>query len=210
MKALPLLLWIAGLTISHAAPIAKLTTLSGKTYRQCKIVQVYPDGVSFHHANGAAKVLFTDLSEDWRTRLGYDAKKATAYQKELADKREAEKAARARVEEARFKALAEAAERARIQSLGQEAQARAAVRQQPNFQTTSVIPVLPALGAVHDAGGSYGRYDRPYTPIFNGGFVYPGYGFGYSTGFYTHGWGICPPAPPVCPPRRTFRVTITR
>jgi hypothetical protein len=197
-----LLLWTAAATLAHAAPIAKITTLTGKTYRQCQIVRVHPDGVSFRHANGAAKVLFTDLSKEWRTRLGYDADKAAAYQRELADKREADKAARAKVEEARFKLLAEAAERARIQSLGQEAQARATVQQQ-NFGT-SVIPVLPVLGAVHQPGGGYGRYERPYTPYWNNGFGFPagyGYGYGYAGGFYTPGWSVCPP-------RSTFRVTI--
>jgi hypothetical protein len=200
-----LLLWTAAASLAHAAPIAKITTLTGKTYRQCQIVRVHPDGVSFRHADGAAKVLFTDLSKEWRARLGYAAEKAAAYKQELADKREAEKAARAKVEEARFKLLAEAAERARIQSLGQEAQVRATVQEQQNFGP-SVIPVLPALGAAHQPGGDYGRYERPYTPYWNGGYGYPaGYGYGYNYGscFYT-------PAQPVCPPRRTFRVTITR
>lgn len=199
-----LLLWTAAASLAQAAPIAKITTLTGKTYRQCQIVRVHPDGVSFRHADGAAKVLFTDLSKEWRTRLGYNADKAAAYQQELADKREADKAARAKVEEARFKLLAEAAERARIQSLGQEAQVRATVQQQ-NFGP-SVIPVLPALGAVHQPGGDFGRYERPYTPYWNGGYGYPagyGYGSGYGTGFYTPGWSICPPRP-------TFRVTIRR
>ena len=204
-----LLLWTAAASLAHAAPIAKITTLTGKTYRQCQIVRVHPDGVSFRHADGAAKVLFTDLSKEWRARLGYDADKATAYQQELADKREADKAARAKVEEARFKLLAEAAERARIQSLGQEAQARANVQRQQSYGP-SVVPVLPALGAVHQPGGGYTHDERPFTPVFQNGFGYPGYGFGYSSGFYTPGWSICPPAPPVCPPRRTFRVTIRR
>lgn len=196
-----LLLWTAAASLAHAAPIAKITTLTGKTYHQCQIVRVHPDGVSFRHADGAAKVLFTDLSKEWRTRLGYDADKAAAYQQELSDKREAAKAARAKVEEARFKLLAEAAERARIQSLGQEAQVRATTVQQQNFGP-SVIPVLPVLGAVHQPGGGYERYERPYTPYWNGGYGYPA-GYGYGTGFYTPGWSVCPP-------RRTFRVTIRR
>jgi hypothetical protein len=207
MKALTLLLWIVLITFAEAAPIAKINTLTGKTYRQCQIVRVHPDGVSFRHADGAAKVLFTDLSKEWRAKLGYDADKAAAYQQELADKREADKAARAKVEEARFKLLAEAAERARIQSLGQEAQVRATMQQQN--RGPSVIPVLPPLGAVHHPGGEYGRYERSYTPYWNGGYGYPT-GYGYGTGFYDSGWSICHPAPPVCPPRRTIRVTITR
>lgn len=197
------LIWTAAASLAQAAPIAKITTLTGKIYRQCQIVKIHPDGVSFRHADGAAKILFTDLSKEWRARLGYDADKAAAYQQELADKREAEKAARAKVEEARFKLLAEAAERARIQSLGQEAQARASVQQQQNFGT-SVIPVLPALGAVHQPGGGYERYKRPYSPFWNNGFGFPaGYGYGCGTSFYTPGWSVCPP-------RRTFRVTIRR
>jgi hypothetical protein len=197
-----LLLWIAAASLACAAPIAKITTLTGKTYRQCQIVRVHPDGVSFRHADGAAKVLFTDLSKEWRARLGYDADKAAAYQQELADKREADKAARAKVEEARFKLLAEAAERARIQSLGQEAQVRATLHQQ-NYGP-SVIPVLPALGAVHQPAGGYERYERPNSPFWNNGFGFPaGYGYGCGTSFYTPGWSVCPP-------RRTLRVTIRR
>jgi hypothetical protein len=201
-----LLLWTAAVSLAQAAPIAKITTLTGKTYRQCQIVRVHPDGVSFRHTDGAAKVLFTDLSKEWRARLGYDADKAAAYHQELADKREADKAARAKAEEARFKLLAEAAERARIQSLGQEAQVRANVQQQQQNFGPSVIPVLPALGAVHQPGSDYGRYERPYIPYWNGGYGYPagyGYGYGYGTGYFTPGWGVCPP-------RRTFRVTIRR
>ena len=201
-----LLLWTAAVSLAQAAPIAKITTLTGKTYRQCQIVRVHPDGVSFHHADGAAKVLFTDLSKEWRARLGYDADKAAANQQELADKREADKTTRAKAEEARFKLLAEAAERARIQSLGQEAQVRATVQQQQQNFGPSVIPVLPALGAVHQPGGDYGRYERPYIPYWNGGYGYPagyGYGYGYGAGYFTPGWGACPP-------RRTFRVTIRR
>lgn len=66
----------------QAAPLEKIITLTGKTYRQCEIVRVYPDGVSFTHANGAAKVLFTDLSQELRQRLGYDPAKAAVYQRE--------------------------------------------------------------------------------------------------------------------------------
>ena len=69
MKALALLFLTASLA---SAAIPEITTLTGKTYRQCEIVRVHPDGVSFTHATGAAKVLFEDLSPVWQGRLGYD------------------------------------------------------------------------------------------------------------------------------------------
>lgn len=189
MKAfvLPLLLTLASVTLATAAPIAKLTTLTGKTFRQCNILKVYPDGVAFRHTNGVARILFTDLSSDWRNRLGYSPKKAAAYKQELADKRAAEKAARAKYEEARFKLLAEAADRARIQALGQEAQARAfiAMQQQQNMFGNAAFAAPPVLGAVFNSAGVYNRYDRhrnyPYWQ--NGyGYGYNGYNNGYAYG----------------------------
>lgn len=211
--ALPLIASLmAAATLAQAAPIGRITTLTGKTYRQCHIVKVHPDGVSFRHADGAAKVLFTDLSQDWRDRLGYSPAKAAAYRKEQADKLAAEKAARARQEEARFAALAEAADRARIQALGQEAQARAAMaalqqqQQQQQLQNQnqnqaavvqytgpSVIPVLPTLGTVHSTSGIYGRTDRyrtyPYGNTNGYGYAYP-YGYGYPGYPYNGSYGI--------------------
>ena len=86
MKAFtPLLLALLASASLHAAPIKEITSLKGKTYYQCEIVQVHPDGVAFTHANGAAKVLFTDLPQTWRDRLGYDPQKAKAYEREQAE-----------------------------------------------------------------------------------------------------------------------------
>lgn len=212
MKASILLPLAAVCVMASAEPIPEILTLSGKTYRQCEIVRVYPDGVAFRHADGAAKVLFEDLSKEWRERLGYDAAKAAAYRKELADKRAAEREARARVEEARFKALAEAAEMARTRSLGQEAQARASIQVQGNAIVSPAVPAMPALGAVHDPLAGYGRYERPHAfPYWQGGWGgYPGYGWGWGASFYTPGWGISVSPVPFCPTPRIFRSTITR
>lgn len=73
--------------------ITSITTLSGKTYRGVLVAEVNPDGVLFRHANGAGKVLFSDLPSDLRQALGYDAKKAEAYEKDLATRRERERLA---------------------------------------------------------------------------------------------------------------------
>jgi len=189
MKAfvLPLLLTFASVTLATAAPVAKITTLTGKTYRQCNIIKVYPDGVAFRHSNGAAKILFTDLSSDLRDRLGYSPSKAAAYKKEVADKREAEKVARAKYEEARYKLLVEAAERARIQALGQEAQARAFIAMQQQYAFGNpAFAAPPVLGAVFNSAGVYNRYDR------NRNYPYwqNGYGYGYNGYNNGHPYGV--------------------
>jgi len=87
-----------GLTAAvRALEATTIETAQGKTYQQCRIMKREPDGIYFTHSKGAAKVLFADLSEPMRNALGYDAKKAEAYEKERADARkEAEQARRAR------------------------------------------------------------------------------------------------------------------
>lgn len=96
--------------------VGQIRTLTGRTYRDCRILKTEPDGVSFVHANGAAKVLFADLNDDMRATLGFDARKAAAYEKDLAAKRakEREKAVERRKE--LLKAQAEALQN-RLQAL---------------------------------------------------------------------------------------------
>ena len=57
-----------------------VTTLSGTTYREVRLVRVEPDGVTWTHATGACKVNFTDLPEAVRRTYHYDPKRAAAYQ----------------------------------------------------------------------------------------------------------------------------------
>lgn len=210
--------WLASAAparLQGAETIPEITTLQGRTFRHCEIVRVHPDGVSFRHATGAARILFSDLSPEWRGRLGYDPEKAAAHrreQKELAEKREEARKARAAVEEARFRELAEAAARARIQIMGQEAQARALAREEASQAAfaPSIVPVLPALGAVHDPGQDL----RIFEPARQIPFGWPGYGYGYGQAF-GHGFGItmpgwraCHPAPPACPPRPSIIIRL--
>ena len=196
------------LSFSQAAPISKITTLRGKTYRQCEIVKVHPDGVSFTHAAGAAKVLFTDLSKEWRSRLGYDADKAALYQKELAAARHQRLAARAKSDLEQTRAMAELEQRVRMRDLGLAAQARAAQLQAAaNAPAVLAYPVLPALGAVHDSRGFVQRYATPfYGSPWLGGF-FGGYSGGYS-GFGFGGYTpyCAPPSAYISPP--IFRRTI--
>ena len=68
--------------------IEVITTLSGRTYHHCRIYKVDPDGVTFFHDRGGAKVLFLDLPQDIAQQLGYDPQKAASYEDDLAKKRE--------------------------------------------------------------------------------------------------------------------------
>lgn len=179
------------------ATIGSITTLTGRTYRKCEIVRVHPDGVSFTHANGAAKVLFMDLSPSWRARLGYSPAKAAAYEKELSEKRRRETEARAarQAELSRAMILAQEMELTRLRIAEQQATAAArAAAQNYNFPAGSAFPLLPPLGAVFDSREyRYGpRSYRSNRPV-NGVWYLPGSGVNPQFGVS---------AAPFCPPRK--------
>ena len=71
-----LLACFLGLTVARADD---LTTLSGTTYRGVVPVRVEPDGVTWRHVTGIAKVDFADSPEGVRRAYHYDAAKAVVY-----------------------------------------------------------------------------------------------------------------------------------
>ena len=71
-----LLGWLAAGSALRAEDV---TTLSGTTYRDVRMVRVDPDGVTWEHATGMCKVDFNDLPEAVRRAYRYDAKQAAAY-----------------------------------------------------------------------------------------------------------------------------------
>lgn len=153
-----------GLTVAATAfEPTTIETAQGKIYQRCKIIKRDPDGISFSHSKGVAKVLFSDLSEPMRNALGYDAFKADAYEKEQAEARkEAEQAKRARETK-----IAEAM----IAAQARYASQRPVVYvQQPYGYMQSLAPVL-GLGQI----GNY--YSNNY------GHGYPGFG-----GYRGRGW----------------------
>ncbi len=202
-----LLLFALLLTLSQAAQIAEITTLRGKSYRRCEIVRVHPDGVSFTHAKGAAKVLFTDLSESWRSRFGYDPAKAAAYEKEVNERRKQIAITRARQDAELSQALAEAERLSRMRQLALAAQADAARQAVANSFVVPAYPILPALGAVYN-GWSYQQRGTRFMglPFVTGGYYpYAAYSPGYGLGL---GWGYSPTH--LCVPPVVRRVVITR
>jgi hypothetical protein len=67
-----------------------IETLHGRRYEDCRIRQIQPDGISFVHAGGAAKVLFADLSEPLKKRFGFCETRLAEYERERATRLAAE------------------------------------------------------------------------------------------------------------------------
>ena len=53
-----------------------IKTLSGTTYQNITVTRVEANGISISHDDGLAKIPFTDLSEELRSKYNYDPKKA--------------------------------------------------------------------------------------------------------------------------------------
>ena len=154
MKTFSLLIITIQLGLALTATAFEPTTIEtahGKIYEQCKIIKRDPDGVSFTHSKGTAKVLYSDLSESMRNALGYDPVKADAYEKEHADARkEAEQARRARETK-----MAEAMIAAQTKYASQQP---VVYMQQPNGSyMRSLAPVLGLgrIGVPNYAGGGH-------------------------------------------------------
>jgi len=68
-----------------------LTTLDGKTYRDCRVSQVYPDSVCVLWPEGGARVKFVNLPESLRAKYGYDEQKAAAFERSEAARQQRER-----------------------------------------------------------------------------------------------------------------------
>lgn len=150
--------------------VDQIKTLQGRIYRDCSIKQVQPDGISFTHARGAAKVLFADLNDSLKKKLGYSEERLAEYEKERATR---EFMAR----EAKIKARQAAAEQAERQL---EARVRileraAMLQDRRNFLAQAQLAALygsPLPGpapAVGWPGTYYGPINEITGPAFGGG-----------------------------------------
>ncbi|MBL9183967.1 MAG: hypothetical protein JNN17_17630 [Verrucomicrobiaceae bacterium] len=155
-----LILTLAALAgFSAGAAADTITTIRGKTYVDCKIAQVHPDGISFTHRKGAAKILFTDLPSSMREKYGYDPKKAAAYSKKITEQRkEREK----RVQE-HLARQQEAIEAAQFATAMRYAEIEAQQQQQAYQQQVW----MPAQGFYTSAVG-FPNMSPIYGPVVNG------------------------------------------
>ncbi len=153
---------------SHAE-VTTITTLRGRSYHQCRISQVHPDGVSFFHANGAAKILFTELPESMRQKFGYSKQRAEEFQREQATRQFLE---RERQEKARL----EAAERqrqdmdARLLMLERMAllQEQRLLLQQRQMAFSGFPAIAGPVPAVGWPANFYGPLNAIHGPAFGG------------------------------------------
>jgi len=191
---------LAALLVCFATAVraGTITTLRGKTYRDCHIAQIHPDGISFTHRDGAAKILFTDLPRTTRDQYGYDPKKASAYSKKITEQRKvAEKNRQER--DARMAEAISAAQFANQVRNSQIQQAQYLADQQAAYSnpiydgfngwpvpTPITGPAFSAGGYRHSyngTGGYYPSYSAPYYRYPSAGYKISG-SFGVSKGVH--------------------------
>lgn len=178
-----------------ASPSETLTTRRGKIYREVQIVKVEPDGLTFRHQHGAAKVPFTELEPHIRSRFAKEVKAAEATARQQAQQRLAAQALRQqRAEEA-----------ARLERVREAARQHAARRPEwaQDARPTEVTPQVVGVGWNTISSGSRGRrwrgghidqWHRPLRVL-------------YAPSFYDFRAPVYGPRPPLnvpyCPPSST-------
>ncbi len=199
--------FLLALLLAVAAPVVAgpktdtITTKAGRTFFDCKVTHVYPDGVGFIHRNGAARIAFKDLPDNLRKEFRYDPAKEAEYIRQQAAERAEEKQraklheimmeerlAEAKMAEASYLAAANESSRAPtlisplMPSEAAAAQATS-VQQTPSWVGAPITG--PALGGSAYRASSYSRWRNPaFFPLggYYSGFGYPYYG-GYSYGY---------------------------
>lgn len=174
---------------ASAAPknYGTITTRGGRSFYDCRVLHIYPDGVSFAHKNGAAKIPFAELPESLRSEFRYDPKAETEYQKEQAALRKAEQERQKLQEIAMQERLMEAkmAEASYLATASQIAATSAATAGSPSPSWVGTPITGPAVGGPAYSGSSYSRFGYPYG--YSGSGYYYGGSYGYPYGGYSSG-----------------------
>lgn len=66
-----------------------IKTVNGHEYKGATVTRVEPDGVVVMYSEGIVKIPFSDLSEEWQKRYGYEADKARAYAAQVEEQQRA-------------------------------------------------------------------------------------------------------------------------
>ncbi len=171
---------------ASAAPknYGTITTRDGKSFYECQLMHIYPDGVTFAHKNGAAKISFADLPENLRNEFRYDPKAEAEYQKQQAARRKAEQEQQKQQEIAMQQRLMEAkrAEASYLATASRLTTTAAGVAGTPSPFWVGTPITGPAVGGRSYTGSSYSRFGYPYG-YAGTGYYYGGNGSGISYGY---------------------------
>ncbi len=192
---------------AHADPKPlTITTKSGRTFFNCTVTRVYPDGVGFTHRDGVIRIAFKDLPDNLKKEYRYDPAKEAAYAKEQAAKRQEEQK-RARLHEIMMEEQLAEAKMAEASYLA--AATRAPVPLSPDSSsgmTTQVFTTPSWVGSpitgTPMGGSAYSRRLYSGYPLSMGGYggyypyygsgYFPYYGGGYYPSYYSGGYGYYP------------------
>jgi len=72
------------IVVDPPKPIGDITLNDGRSYTQCLLTKIEPDGLRVTHSLGVAKLAFTNLSADLQKQFNYDPTRAAAYSKMVA------------------------------------------------------------------------------------------------------------------------------
>jgi len=85
---------VALILLASLAPVLArdITTLDGRTFRDCTVSRVFPDSICVLFSGGGARINFTNLSEIVRTEFAYDENQAAVFARSEATRIEREQA----------------------------------------------------------------------------------------------------------------------
>lgn len=170
------LLFALTLSLTASAGAADLTTVQGRSYQNCKILKVSPDGVTFRHTKGVARILFSDMTTASQKEFGYDPDKERAFEKQQAEVR-AQKRELARQQ-------AEAAAKA-------YAVAQQAAMEHRTHQALQLAAMVQAMSAQQNGGFGLGGFVS--IGGNSGNFMLPGVGPYFANNGYGNGFNRCGP-----------------
>lgn len=165
-------------------------TMKGRIYQDVKVTEINDGGISFTHADGAARLRFEDLSPEQRRYFGITGEAAAEiYRKE----REVRIAYEKQVEEREAARKMAAEQEAEVRLLALEKAAKMRAERAETFASRSIpaLPEIKRVDSVNFSRRSYRSYRSSYgyTGNYYSGY-YPRYR-SYGGGYFGRSRGYC-------------------
>ena len=90
MKSATALIAVISALSVHLCTAEDMTTTDGTVYRNATVTKADPDALKISFEDGLARIPFEKLPEDIRQKYGYTPEAAAAFQKQVAEQRQAE------------------------------------------------------------------------------------------------------------------------